>query len=149
MKRQDVFGYDFMRGLTEKDINNSRFQVEKDDSFEISDNDSNNSLLRLIYAIDSRTKLPTGDLTYYVSDKANPEIKKFILDNLMMDTSGAANVSVPKGLSDDLAFEFARNNGESLEDYANRLNSNIEKAKWLNEQYKSSVQTTSSSVASE
>ena len=44
------------------------------------------ALLSIIYAKDS-FNLPSGDLQYYVNPKANPEVQKFILDNLMMDVS--------------------------------------------------------------
>ena len=63
--------------------------------------DVNDAFLRIVYAIDKLTKLPTGDLSYMVSDKANPEIKKWVLDNLMVDALAAALPSAPKGLSDD------------------------------------------------
>ena len=42
-------------------------------------------LIKEIYAPDPRTGLPTGDIGYFVSDKGNPEIKQFILEQLFMD----------------------------------------------------------------
>lgn len=79
------------------------------------------AIIKMVYARDERTKLPTGDLRYYVSDKANPEVKRWILDNLMMDTSGAANPKIPAGMDDETAMIYQRNVGESTEAYVSRL----------------------------
>lgn len=73
------------------------------------------ALLSVIYAIDERTNLPTGDLAYYVSDKVNPQIKEFILRNLLMDVSSAANETFDsKYISDDLALDLMRQPNETL-----------------------------------
>lgn len=80
------------------------------------------SFLRLVYARNPRTKLPDGDLTYMVSDKANPEVKQWILDNLMMDTSKAATPSLTKGIDDDSILQLVRQPYEDRESYANRVN---------------------------
>lgn len=78
------------------------------------------SLLSIIYAKDS-FNLPSGDLQYYVNSKANPEIKKFILDNLMMDVS---SVAAPKNsaIDNDTAFALMRKDGESVDAYMERVN---------------------------
>ena len=99
------------------------------------------SLLQLVYKRDERTGLPTGDLNYLVSDKANPEVKQFILDNLMQDVSSAKNVSAPAGLSADDVLALSRNAGESVADYAARLNQFIDKDKWILDTYKKNVQS--------
>ena len=89
---------------------------------------STDSLLKLVYAKDSRTNLPSGDLQYLVSDKANPQVKQFILDNLMMDVS-SAKAPTNSELSDDDLLLFSRQKDESLEQYMNRLNSSVDQAK--------------------
>lgn len=80
------------------------------------------NLIREIYAVNPMTGLPSGDLTYYVSDSVDPQIKEFIKSNLLMDTSSAANISIPEGIDSDLAFDLQRSAGESLHDYVERLN---------------------------
>lgn len=102
------------------------------------------SLLSLVYKRDERTGLPTGDLSYLVSDKANPEVKQFILDNLMQDVSSAKNISAPAGLSDGDVLALSRNVGESVADYATRLNQSIDRDKWILDNYKKNVQSKSS-----
>lgn len=94
------------------------------------------SIVRLVYAPDSRTGLPTGDLNYLVSDKANPQVKEFIKTQLMMDTSAAKNVTAKFDLSDDDILSLSRSSGESLDEYVARLNTSIERDKWLIQQSK-------------
>ena len=102
------------------------------------------SLLELVYSKDERTGLPTGDLGYLVNDKANPQVKQFILDNLMRDVSAAANPSVPDGMSDELAFSLMREKDESYSDYIDRLNRTIEQDKWIMKEYAKQKQDVSS-----
>ena len=128
----------------------SRFSVdliEKCDSYLVSlynkdvesDFKAQDSLLSLVYAIDERTGLPTGDLQYLVSDKANPQVKEFILANLMQDVSSAKNIAANGVLSDDDILELSLGHNESLDSYVNRLNESINKDKWLIDVSKKSV----------
>lgn len=80
------------------------------------------AFLKLVYSLDPISKLPTGDLSYMVSDKANPEVKAWVLQNIQLDTSSAANLTAPKGLSDDDLIELTRKQGESVDAYAERVN---------------------------
>lgn len=111
------------------------------------------SLIKTIYAPDERTGLPTGDLTYYVSDSVNPEIKEFILKNLLVDTSSVANPAVPEGIDMDTAVLLSRHRDETAEQYRERLNqfayNEVDRAKFLYEQAKSSVSKEKPAVASE
>lgn len=142
MRQEDYKGFSFCRDF-EKDYEINPKVVDIDPDYKPDEKDPSLALLQIIYAIDERTKCPSGDLTYYVNPKANPEIKKFILDNLMMDVSGAAKPAVPDGLSDDDIFALSRKDGESLSDYVNRMNSEVEKTKWLNEEYQKSIVSSS------
>ena len=130
MKRDCYVLYDYARRLTDKDGVEKR---EKEPDVDPQP-DPKDSLLALVYAVDERTQLPTGDLQYLVSDKANPQVKQFILDNLMQDVSAAQNVSAKYNLSDDDILALSRNQGESIKDYADRLNASIQKDKWMIEQ---------------
>lgn len=130
MKRDCYSLYDYARRLTDKDGEEKR---EKEPDVDPQP-DPKDSLLSLVYAVDERTQLPTGDLQYLVSDKANPQVKQFILDNLMQDVSAAQNVSAKYNLSDDDILALSRNQGESIQEYADRLNASIEKDRWMIEQ---------------
>lgn len=119
MRKSDGYKYDFMRRA--KDIESKVVECKVDETPAMENHDPSASLLKVIYSVDS-TGLPTGDLKYYVSPKANPEVKKWILDNLMFDTSSAQNVKIPDGLDSDTAFALQRCSGESVEQYADRIN---------------------------
>lgn len=111
-------------------------QIVVDDSVPVAEKVSAvDALIKVIYKPDERTGLPTGDLSYYVSDSVNPEIKAFILQNLLMDTSSVASPKIPNGISEQDAFDLMRGRDESVDDYRNRLNSfavsNVERAKFL------------------
>lgn len=84
--------------------------------------DENKPLLDAIYALDPVTNLPSGDIACFVSANTSPEVKKFILDNIMCDTSKAALPPVPDGIDDDTAFYLSRGIDESVESYTSRLN---------------------------
>lgn len=110
-----------------------------DENYVSENHDPQDSLLRLVYTLDERTLCPTGDLQYFVNPKANPEVKKFILDNLLMDVSSSAKPALPDGLSDDDIFALSRQNGESLDAYVERMNTEVKRAQWVNDEYKKSV----------
>lgn len=145
MKRDCYVLYDYARRLTDKDGEEKREKVPDVDP----QLDPKDSLLALVYAVDERTQLPTGDLQYLVSDKANPQVKQFILDNLMQDVSGAQNVSAKYNLSDDDILALSRNQGESVQEYAERLNASIVKDRWMIEQAAAQVKRNVSSGSSE
>ena len=135
MKKDAYTRFDYARRITEKDFEprvREKEVVEKAES-------PQDSLLSIVYGIDERTGLPTGDLSYLVSDKANPQVKEFILSNLMKDVSSAQNVAAKYNLSDDDILALSRNTGESVQAYADRLNASIQRDKWMIDQYKQNV----------
>lgn len=108
--------------------------VKEKESVLVESKKADDSILSIIYGLDPVSQLPTGDLQYYVSDKANPEIKQFILDNLMRDVSSAANPpSKINGVTDDMVLEMMRRDGESSQQYMSRLNESVSVARLLNE----------------
>ena len=137
MRKEDYKGFAFANSFENYDMNAPIVSI--DENFVSENHDPQDSLLKLIYSLDERTLCPTGDLHYYVNSKANPEVKNFILDNLLMDVSGAAKPALPDGLSDDDILALSRQCGESLESYVNRMNSEIDRAKWINDEYKKSL----------
>ena len=138
MRQEDYKGFSFVKDF-EKEYTINPKVVEVDPDYKPDEKDPSDALFALVYAIDERTKCPSGDLTYYVNPKANPEIKKFILDNLMMDVSSAARPSAPVDMSDDDILALSRKYDESLDDYVSRLNNEVERTKWLNDEYKKSL----------
>ena len=45
-----------------------------------------NPLLNIVYGVDEHTGLPAGDMSFYMSSKTSPEVRQFIIDNLMQPT---------------------------------------------------------------
>ena len=91
--------------------------------------DPNQALLDMIFAVDESTGLPQGDLSVFLGDKANPEIRNFIQSQLLQecsDVNGLSGLSTDvtnkfRELSDDDVAFFSRNHDESREEYADRL----------------------------
>lgn len=110
------------------------------------------AFLRLVFARDPVSNLPTGDLQYMVSDKANPEVKQWVLQNLLIDTSSAVAPAPPKGISDDDLIALTRDSKETLESYVERVNNfmlaNKDAAERLSESVVS-VESTGAPVADE
>lgn len=119
MKKEIYLKFDYSK--RSKQIFEKVVKVDSPDPVEV-EKKPVDTLLSVIYQEDLRTHLPTGDIGYYVSDKANPQIKQFILDNLLMDVSAAAAPKIPEGIDDSLAFDLMRRDGELPEMYADRLN---------------------------
>ena len=56
--------------------------------------EADETLLDYIFGLDPNTKLPSGDLSVYLGDKANPEIKAFIQSQLLKDLNSVIRGSV-------------------------------------------------------
>ena len=133
MKKDSYVRFDYARNYDPSLSNPEKSSVKIADEVEHKPKDT---LLSVIYAPDVRTGLPTGDIQYYVSDKANPDVKQFILQNLMMDVSSARNVTNPSGLSDDALLELSRSSNETFDQYISRLGHEIDTFKFFQEQIK-------------
>lgn len=120
MKKDSFYNYGFASRC--KDIEKSFVEPEVIEEDIQDRHDPAESFLKIVYALDPVTKLPTGDLNYLVSDKVNPEVKKWVLDNIMFDVSSAAMPAAPAGLSDDDIVALARDPKETPQDYMNRVN---------------------------
>lgn len=93
--------------------------------------DKNSQLLDLIFTSENG-RLPSGDISYFLGEKANPQVREFIKQNLMLERSdGAQGVNLSqsqinafrKCITDDDIAKFSRNSDESKEEYALRLKS--------------------------
>lgn len=131
--KKNLLGFDFCRRFVDGTLSENSSVLPTVDDVDLKEIRQTDSLLAVVFAPSPLTGLPSGDLTYLVNSKANPQIKQFILDNLMLDVSAAARPSVPAdvNLSDDDLLALSRQKGESIEDYANRLNTTIERDKWI------------------
>lgn len=77
-------------------------------------------MLSLIYLPDS-SGLPRGAMQVYLSDKASPEMRQFIEQNILVDIPSDNN-SKFDGLDDDFKLAFERGELESREAYIERIN---------------------------
>lgn len=87
-------------------------------------------LLDLIFGADVNG-LPLGDLHMFYNKNANPEVKRFIEDNLFMEHNSvfSSPLSLPQdvmnryreSITDDDIARFSRDSNESREEYASRL----------------------------
>ena len=82
---------------------------------------SDDAVLTAIYAIDPISNKPTGDISAYMSDKTSPDVKAYIMQNLMQDMSSFANPAAPASLSEDDVLFLQRRNGESRDAYIQRV----------------------------
>lgn len=103
-----------------------------------------NELLKFIYGTDPNNGGLSGDLSIYLCDNANPEIKRFIELNLLTENSDGTGLSLSTEQTnalrkvindDDIAF-FSRNHGETKDEYALRLRNYLEDAKASRAKYK-------------
>lgn len=87
-------------------------------------------LLDLIFGLDIHG-LPLGDLAMFYNKNANPEVRRFIEDNLFIEHNPASSspLSLPQdvmnryreSITDDDIARFSRDGNESREEYASRL----------------------------
>lgn len=84
------------------------------------------AILQAIYSLDPVTRLPTGDVMCFLSSKTSPEVKQFIMDNLMVDVTSQQLPPIPDGLDDDTAFALQRQPDENVDSYRDRVSSFME-----------------------
>lgn len=75
-------------------------------------------LLDEIYTTNPRTRLPGGDLQYFMSKDTNPEIRDYIQKQLLTPVT---QKPVASQLSDDDMAALTRNHGESRSAYLLRM----------------------------
>lgn len=102
------------------------FETIKQEVQVVESSDPAKSILEAVYALDPVTRLPTGDIMCYMSSSTPPELKAYIMDNLMIDTSSQALPPLPDGLDEDTAFALERKNTESVDVYRQRITQYME-----------------------
>lgn len=123
MKFEHVVNYSWYRPTSEvrEDLSKPLVDEIPDNSELVVDSNPRKAILEAIYAVDPVSRFPSGDIAAYVSDKTSPEVKNWILSNIMLDTSSVRNVAAPDGVSDDVIESLMRRDGESSLDYAQRV----------------------------
>lgn len=91
---------------------------------EFSEPESNdNPLLDIVYTVDEKTGLPIGDLSFYMSKNTSPEVRQFIIDNLMQPCSHVNGIELSE---EDALFDMVRERGETQESYLARMKKYVE-----------------------
>ena len=124
---------DMLIGLSSSSVEYLPFKGEEKPNV-----DETNPLLDLIFQPNERGCV-VGDLSMYMSEKTNPEVRQFIEQQLMSSSSDGKGLNVSDEvlnkvrsvISDEDIAKFSRNHGESQEQYALRIGSYFsdEKAK--------------------
>lgn len=83
------------------------------------DNSELGRILKEIFSVDEKSGLPKGDIAYWLSNDGNPQVKDFIVNNLLKPTSVGG--SQDRNITDDIIEEYSRRSDESVVDYAARL----------------------------
>ena len=86
----------------------------------VDDNSEIANVIKEIFEVDDRTGLPQGDIAYYLSPDGNPQIKDWLLNNLMRSRGVSVGSSIDD-VTDDMLEEFSRQPNESLGDYRKRI----------------------------
>ena len=91
-------------------------------------------VLSSIFEVDPKSGLPMTDVQYYLSPNGNPQVRDWLINNLMKPRRDAGQYST-EHLTDDMIVEFSRGVGETLEDYRERIHNLGEEAKANYEKY--------------
>lgn len=85
-------------------------------------------VLNEIFSVDAVSGFPKGDIAYFLSKDGNPQVKAWLESNLLSPRAKLSGTTI-EGVTDDVIADFARNDGESAVDYANRLRGYYDAAK--------------------
>ena len=94
---------------------------EPDPEYKLSESNLDD-IIREIFSVDPISGFPKGDIQYYLSKDGNPDVKRWIENNLLTPRV-VTGQSTPEGVTDDMIAEMSRQSGESVEDYSSRLQS--------------------------
>lgn len=74
-----------------------------------------------IFALDSRTKLPSCDVSVFMSENTSPEIKQFISQNLFRESLVSDDSNLTDGIDEDTLANLTRGVSESRSSYRDRV----------------------------
>lgn len=86
----------------------------------VEDNSEIARILREIFAVDERSGFPQGEIAYYLSPDGNPQIKEWLMNNLLR-ARGTSVGPMTEGVTDDMLAEFSRQPNETLDSYRERI----------------------------
>lgn len=98
---------------------NEAGKPDKEESEVTEDTSELGRILKEIFSVDEKSGLPKGDIAYWLSNDGNPQVKDFIVNNLLKPTSVGG--SQDRNITDDIIEEYSRRSDESVVDYAARL----------------------------
>lgn len=84
-------------------------------------------ILNEIFSVDPVSGFPMSDIQYYLSPNGNPQVREWLMNNLLKPRASFSGQSL-EGVTDDMIHEFSRRVDESLDDYALRLSNIREEA---------------------
>lgn len=108
-----------IRALSGLDSNECVLSENIEPEFVLSDTQLDR-IIREVFSVNPRTGIPNGDLAYYLSPDGNPQIKDWLTNNLLKPR--VTSKTSLEGVTDDMIVEFSRKSGESVLQYAERLN---------------------------
>lgn len=77
-------------------------------------------VLDSIFTVDEKSGLPRTDVQYYLSPNGNPEVREWLINNLMKPREDKLRTNVD-GVTDDILIEFSRQAGEDIDTYRQRI----------------------------
>lgn len=86
---------------------------------------ANEELFALIFSVDPKTLLPSGDIAMFMNENTSPQVKQFIQMNLQRPYDVLADSNLVEGVDDDIIAQYSRNQNESVSDYRRRLYDSI------------------------
>ena len=95
----------------------------------VADQSELNKVCQLVYAVDERTKLPSGDLNVLFSDSVPADIADWVKRNLQqpIDVGGTTSVFDGKEVDDDTIAACVRERNETQIEYINRMDNYLRK----------------------
>lgn len=111
-----IFGFIDFRALKDMpiDVSDEKFDNSADN---ISAKDN---LFSQIYAVNPLTNLPQGDIAVFMNANTSPQVRDFIVNELMKP-DGSEKATSFDGLSDDELYSLSRQHGEDIQAYKLRM----------------------------
>lgn len=77
-------------------------------------------VLDAIFTVDEKSGLPRSDVQYYLSPNGNPEVREWLINNLMKPRADKLRTNID-GVTDDMLAEFSRRADEDMDSYRYRI----------------------------
>lgn len=110
-----TFGYNEFKALPDMVVE----PLEEIPDVEVRSSDKEN-LFAQIYAVNPTTGLPDGDVAVFMNSNTSPQVRDFIVNELMRP-DGTEKATHFDGLSDDELYALSRQHGEDIQAYKLRM----------------------------